>query len=155
MVVYNAQQNKIISEMYDLPDFLFFNTLYHHSYSPFYVYDNKVHFTQSYNGDVFTIENNSLAPKYRWDFGEKNFDITNLEDKPIEYYMKYTRTTGSQYANTFITYGENSKFYMTTFFFNNKTFSLVYDKKSGNSSIFNSFKEGHKCIPIYVDEEAI
>lgn len=57
MVVYNIVQRKIISELYDLPKFLLFNTFYHHTYSPFYICEGKVHFVQSYNGDVFTFEN--------------------------------------------------------------------------------------------------
>lgn len=102
MVVYDIREKKIRSEMYNLPKFIFFNTPYHHSASPFYVYDGKVHFVQAYNGDIFTVENNLLVPKYFWDFGEQNFDISKLEEKPIEYYLKYVRSTGSKYANIFI-----------------------------------------------------
>lgn len=155
MVVYDIRQKKIVSEMYNLPEFLFSNTSYHHSYSPFYVYDGKVHFVQAYNGDVFTLENNSLVPKYLWDFGKQNFDISGLEEKPIEYYIKYGRSTGAKYANIFISYGENSRYYLTEFFFNNKICSLIFDKQTKKSSVFNTFKEGHRCIPSFVDKDAV
>lgn len=44
-----------------------------------------MHFVQSYNGDVFTFENNSLVPKYHWDFGKQNFDISGLKDESYEF----------------------------------------------------------------------
>lgn len=154
MVVYDIRKKTIISEMYDLPEFLFFNTPYHHSFSPFYIYNEQVHFVQAYNGDVFTIENNSLVPKYSWDFGEQNFDILELEDKPIEYYLKYTRSIGSRHANIFIGFGENTRYYMTRFCYDNKAVCGVYDKVSKQFFAFNTFKEGHRWLPNIVDEDA-
>ena len=155
MVVYNIVQRKIISELYDLPKFLLFNTFYHHTYSPFYVCEGKVHFVQSYNGDVFTFENNSLIPKYHWDFGEQNFEISDLKDEPMEYYFKYARTVGAKYANIFVSYGENSRYYITDFAYDNKYWTLIYDKQSKEPVVFNAFKEGHECIPSFVDESGV
>lgn len=155
MVVYDIDQKKIISEMYDLPRFLFFKTFYHHTYSPFYIYENKVHFVQSYNGDVFTFENNSLVPKYHWDFGKQNFDISGLKDESYEYYNKYARTVGAEYANTFISYVENSRYYVTRFAYDNKFWTLMYDKQSKKHVAFNTFIEGHHCIPSLIDESGI
>lgn len=155
MVVYNIVQRKIISELYDLPKFLLFNTFYHHTYSPFYICEGKVHFVQSYNGDVFTFENNSLIPKYHWDFGEQNFEISDLKDEPMEYYFKYARTVGAKYANIFVSYGENSRYYITDFAYDNKYWTLIYDKQSKEPVVFNAFKEGHECIPSFVDESGV
>lgn len=155
MVVYDIDQKKIISEMYDLPRFLFFKTFYHHTYSPFYIYENKVHFVQSYNGDVFTFEHNSLVPKYHWDFGKQNFDISGLKDESYEYYNKYARTVGAKYANTFISYVENSRYYVTRFAYDNKFWTLIYDKQSKKHMVFNTFIEGHRCIPSLIDESGI
>lgn len=155
MVVYNIVQRKIISELYNLPKFLLFNTFYHHTYSPFYVCEGKVHFVQSYNGDVFTFESNSLIPKYHWDFGEQNFEISDLKDEPMEYYFKYARTVGAKYANIFVSYGENSRYYITDFAYDNKYWTLIYDKQSKEPVVFNAFKEGHECIPSFVDESGV
>ena len=155
MVVYDIVQRKIISELYDLPKFILFNTFYHHTYSPFYVCDGEVHFVQSYNGDVFTFERNSLIPKYHWDFGEQNFEISDLKDEPMEYYFKYARTVGAKYANIFVSYGENSRYYITDFAFDNKYWTLIYDKQSKEPVVFNAFKEGHECIPSFVDESGV
>ena len=155
MVVYNIVQRKIISELYDLPKFLLFNTFYHHTYSPFYICEGKVHFVQSYNGDVFTFENNSLICQYHWDFGEQNFEISDLKDEPMEYYFKYARTVGAKYANIFVSYGENSRYYITDFAYDNKYWTLIYDKQSKEPVVFNAFKEGHECIPSFVDESGV
>ncbi len=156
MVAYDIKQNKIVSELYDKPTFIFFSTLYHHSYNPFYLFKDKVHFVQSYNGDVFTFEDGKLSPKYQWNFGKYNFDIAGLEDnKDIPYYMDHYKTIGSQYATIFIAYVENTRYYMTRFNFHKKICSLIYDKKKNNYVVFNSFKEGHRLIPTFIDESAV
>lgn len=155
MLAYDAEKKEIVSEMYNLPRFIFFNTFYHHSYTPFYLLDNRIHFIQAYNGDVFTFENNALLPKYKWDFGEQNFEISNLEDKPIEYYMRYDNSVGSKYANTFVSYGENSKYFLTNFSYNHKLCTLIYDKQKKKCITFNAFAEKHRLIPGSVNEEAV
>lgn len=156
MVIYDVDQKKIVSEMYDLPKFLFFKTFYHHTYSPFYIYEDKVHFVQAYNGDVFTLEDNySLVPKYHWDFGEQNFDISGLKDESYQFYIKYAHTVGAKYANTFISYIENSHYYVTGFTYNNNNWTLMYDKQSKKHVLFDTFKEGHRCIPALIDESGI
>lgn len=155
IVCYDMNEKKIVSEGYDLPKFLFFNTPYHHMFSPFYLCGEQVCFVQGYNGDVFTVEKDgSLSPRYLWDFGEYNFDISGLEEKPIEYYVQYARTDGSKYVNTFVAYGENSSYYMTRFKFKNKMYHLVLDKKDGSYKVFRTFKENVVCFPIAVDEDA-
>lgn len=156
MVVYNVKENKIVSELYDIPEFVLFSTLYHHSYTPFYTFEDKIHFVQGYNGDVFTFEDGKLVPKYQWNFGKYNFDIAGLEEnKDILYYMEHYKTIGSQYATIFIAYVESTRYYMTQFDFQKKMCTLIYDKKNNRSVVFNSFKEGHRLIPTYIDETAV
>lgn len=156
MVVYNVKENKIISELYDIPKFVLFSTFYHHSYTPFYTFENKVHFVQGYNGDVFTFEDGKLIPKYQWNFGKYNFEIKDLEEnKDIPYYMEHYKTIGSRYATVFIAYVENSRYYITQFSFNKKICILIYDKKKNSYAVFNSFKEGHRLIPTFIDESAV
>lgn len=156
MVVYNVKENKIVSELYDIPKFVLFSTFYHHSYTPFYTFEDKIHFVQGYNGDVFTLEDGKLLPKYQWNFGKYNFDIADLEEnKDIPYYMEHYKTIGSQYATIFIAYVENTRYYMTQFDFQKKMCTLIYDKKNNRSVVFNTFKEGHRLIPTYIDESAV
>lgn len=156
MVAYNVKDHKIISELYDIPKFVLFSTFYHHSYTPFYTFEDKIHFVQGYNGDVFTFEDGELLPKYQWNFGKYNFDIADLEkDKDIPYYMEHYKTIGSQYATVFISYVENTRYYMTQFDFHKKICSLIYDKRKNTYVVFNSFKEGHRLIPTFIDESAV
>lgn len=155
ILCYDLHKEKTVSESYDLPEFLFFNTPYHHSYSPFYLCGDQLCFVQGYNGDVFTVEGaGKLSPRYQWDFGEYNFDISKLEDRSIEYYVKYARTIGSKYVNTFVAYGENSTYYMTRFKFRNTLYHLIFNKRDKSCKIFNSFKENCMCFPFVVDDFA-
>lgn len=156
MVAYNVKDHKIVSELYDIPKFVLFSTFYHHSYTPFYTFEDKIHFVQGYNGDVFTFEDGELLPKYQWNFGKYNFDIADLEkDKDILYYMEHYKMIGSQYATVFIAYVENTRYYMTQFDFHKKICSLIYDKRKNTYVVFNSFKEGHRLIPTFIDESAV
>ena len=73
----------------------------------------------------------------------------------MEYYFKYARTVGAKYANIFVSYGENSRYYITDFAYDNKYWTLIYDKQSKEPVVFNAFKEGHECIPSFVDESGV
>ena len=44
---------------------------------------------------------------------------------------------------------------MTQFDFHKKICSLIYDKKKNTYVVFNSFKEGHRLIPTFIDESAL
>lgn len=154
MLVYNVQRNEILTEMYDIPRFILFNTIYHHSYSPFYVLNNQIHFVQGYNGDVYTIGKESMDLKYHWDFGKQNFSIEGLPERNMEYYLKYMRTTGAKYANAFTAYGENSHYFITYFLYNQKTYTLIYDKQQKEAKIFNQFQEGNRVSLFFLDEKA-
>lgn len=156
ILLYDAQRDRLIAEAYNIPKFIFFNTPYHHSYSPFYIYADTICFVQAYNGDVFSINNDGeLKPRYLWDFMEYNFDISTLKEESIEFYVAHRRTVGSNYATCFLSYGENSKYYITSFSLRKKTYHLIIDKKKGKSIIFNTFKEGGVCFPVFMDESAL
>lgn len=155
MLVYNAKRNEILTEMYDIPRFILFKTIYHHSYSPFYVLNNQIHFVQGYNGDVYTIGKEGMELKYHWDFGKQNFSIEGLPERDIEYYLKYMHTTGAKYANAFTAYGENSRYFITYFLYNHKTYTLIYDKQQKEAKIFNQFQEGNRVSFRFLDEKAL
>lgn len=153
---YDTTKKSIIAENYDLPRFLFFHTPYHHTFTPFYLYNDTVHFVQGYNGEVFTADSiGNFKVKYNFNFGEYNFDISNLKDKDVKYYITHAHTIGTKYANRFIAYGENSKYYISRFSFNKRLCHLLLDKKKGNSFYFNRLKEDCLCFPLYMDEYAL
>ncbi len=156
MVWHDVQENRIMAENYNLPTYLFFHTSYHHSFTPFYCFQDTVHFVQAYNGDVLTVNNKGgLTPKYQFDFGEYTFDISDLKEESLQYYVIHARTTGAKYVNRFIVYGENSNYYITRFKFHNRLYHLLLDKKNKKISIFKRFKEDCLCFPLYMDEECL
>lgn len=156
LLIYDRKEDKIVSETYSIPEFIFFNTPYHHSYSPFYVYADTVCFVQSYNGDVFWMgQDGELTPRYLWDFMDYNFDISTLKEETIEFYVKHQRTVGANYATSFLSYGENSKYYITSFRLRKKIHHLIIDKANGKHLVFNTFKEGGVCFPLSMDETAV
>lgn len=156
MIWYDVNKKSLFAENDDLPKFLFFNTPFHHTYTPFYCINDTAHFVQAYNGEVFTADNEgNLMNKYKFNFGEYNFDISRLEDKDLKYYMTYTATVAYKYANRFIAYGENSKYYIARFNFNRKLSHLVMNKKTGKTFYFTKLKEDCLCFPLYMDEEAL
>lgn len=153
MAIYNIEKDKITSELYNIPKFLLSKTLYHHTYSPFYILDDKVHFIQGYDGKVFTLEGNQLSEKYCWDFGAQNFKLENLPpDKDIRFYFNWDKTVGKNYATCFVKYAENSKYYMTQYRFNGKNHHLIYDKEDKKTLIFTAFQEGNFSTPTIMDE---
>lgn len=156
MLWYDADKQEVYAENYNIPKFIFFNTPYHHTWSPFYVYNDTVHFVQAYNGDVFTIDTiGNLTLKYHFDFGRYNFDISDLPEKDIKYYIRHKATEGANYANRFITYGENSHYYICGFSFKNRFYQLVLNKKTKEVFTFQQYKEGCYAFPMYMDEEAL
>lgn len=154
MVIYNFEKNKITSELYDIPEFLLFKTFYHHVYSPFYVFADKVHFVQAYDGKVFILEKNKLSEKYYWDFGANNFNLQNLPpDNDIKFYFNWDKTIGKNYATCFVKYAENKKYYMTQYRFNGKKHHLIYNKEDKSTLTFTSFQEGNFSTPTFMDEK--
>lgn len=61
------------------------------------------------------VKTERLTPRYFWDFMDYNFDISTLKEEPIEFYVKHQSTVGANYATSFLSYGENSKYYITSF----------------------------------------
>lgn len=156
MLWYDVDKQEVYAEDYDIPSFIFFNTPYHHTWSPFYVYNDTVHFVQGYNGDVFTVDTiGNLTLKYHFDFGKYNFDISDLPEKDIKYYIRHKATEGANYANRFITYGENSRYYICSFSFKNRFYQLVLNKETKEVFTFQQYKEGCYAFPMYMDEEAL
>lgn len=156
MFGYSSAQRKIISEYCDIPEFIFYNTPYHHSFSPFYAYGDSVRFVQAYNGDVFSLnKDGSINGRYIWDFGKYNFDIFSLKEESVEYYVNHSRNIGANYATMFLAYGENRNYYLTRFNFRNRFYHLIYDKRDGKLYVFNSFNERNLCFPVFVDDQAL
>lgn len=154
MLWYDVAKDKLIAEDYDLPEFLFFNTPYHHSYTPFYVFNDTVHFVQAGDGKVFVADTiGGLKQKYNFDFGEYNFDLSTLKEEPIEFYIQHSHSIGAKYANRFLAYGENSKYYLSRFRFQKGLQHLLLGKQENKAIAFGRTKEKCLFMPVYMDEE--
>lgn len=111
---------------------------------------------QAYNGEVYVADRNGgLNSKYSFDFGKYNFDISDLQEEPIEYYVRHSHSIGTKYANRFIAYGENSRYYISRFAFWKSLYHLVVDKQNGNIMTFRKLKEKCLCFPVCMDETAL
>lgn len=156
MLWYDTDKQDVYAENYSIPEFIFFKTPYHHTWSPFYVYNDTVHFVQAYNGDVFTVDTiGNLTLKYHFDFGKYNFEISNLPEKDIKYYIQHKAAEGANYVNRFITYGENSRYYICGFSFKKRFYQLVLNKETKAVFTFQQYKEGCYAFPMYMNEEAL
>lgn len=156
---YSKLNKQIIKTNYDLPEWFCRNSTFTPvSRSPFYVYNDSLFFNQIYNGNVYNININesNLKLRYSWDFGEYNFNISDLPtDKPFEYYLDLNKKISNKYAVLFQVYSENSNYFFSRFKFKNRYKHLVYDKKNKKYSLFEKYIEGLQCIPQWIDEQAI
>lgn len=156
MIWYDALKEQVYKEDYDLPSFLFFKTPYHHTFSPFYLYGDTVHFVQGYNGEVFVADSlGTLSSKYHFDFGKANLLLSDLPDKDIKYNIRHRHAEGTKKATCFITYGENSHYYICSFSYQNRPMHLIVDKREGKVCSFSYYEENCSSFPFYMDEEAL
>jgi hypothetical protein len=141
-----------------LPKWVARKTTFSFSKNPFYVYNDSLCFEQPYNGDVFTISPSDyeLMPRYFWDFGQYNFDISVLpQNESINFYLDLSKKISMNYAVLFQIYKENSLYYMTRFKHKNRYKHLIFNKKTSSYLLFGKFKEGGQCLPQWIDEDAV
>jgi hypothetical protein len=156
MFFFSRSRQKVIDECFPRPDFIYTETMFKHTNSPFYVWNNDVCFYDGANGDIFTVdpENLRLKPRYQWDFGTHNFDVSLLpKDRDKRYYMEYSGYGNNQYAFHFILNAENDRYVIVRFMFGRKHRTIVYNKQSEKYLIFHEFKEGFQCAPCFMSNE--
>lgn len=162
MLFFSKKDKKILAKSYDFPDFIITKTLFKHSNNPFHIYKDTVRFYQAYNGDIFDLDatNYSLKPRYQWDMGKHNFDISTLSVpdnlshvETLKYFMNLYAKENHKYAINFLLNRENDKYFMARFTFKGMHRSLVYNKVDGSYKLFHKFKEGFQCVPYFMDNE--
>jgi hypothetical protein len=156
MFFFSRSKKKIIAECFSRPEFVYTKTVFHHTDSPFYVYNNNVYFYDAANGDIFAIDTVEmmLKPRYQWDFGKHNFDVSLLpDDRDSQYYMEFLHYGNTKYAFSFILNAENDNYVITRFRFQNKHRTIIYNKHTKNYLFFHEFIEGFQCCPIFLTNE--
>ena len=157
LVYYNRTNNSIINSIYELPTYIYDSPLGFNT-TPFYFYNDTVRLLQGYNGDVFSLcparEKLSMLKYVEWDFGINKFSYQQIEAKTnIVDYINECSNVSKQTPLGFLSYGENNKYLFTQFWYAGKPVSMIYNKKNGESEIFESFKGGIKFSFFHVDDE--
>jgi hypothetical protein len=160
ILFYSKKQGKIINEAYPVPDFVFQKTPFNYGYPPFFVYRDNLCFFKGINGDVYTIdpETMELKLRYQWNFEEYNFDISLLDDndsKDRNYYEDFFRYGNDKYVFCFFMKGENDNYFITSFLFRQKVMHIIYNKNNKKYLLFNYFSEGGDCVPYFINNEYI
>ena len=112
------------------------------TYGPFYTYNGQRNFFTLYGNMIYHLEKDSLKPKYKIDFGEKNFDST-LYDKPLELSAYMENGEYNLLGSVF----ETDVFLLFSFY-NSKNptgIKCYFDKRSRNSYSGVAFKVGENA----------
>jgi hypothetical protein len=156
---FSKKQGQMVNETFPLPDFVYKKTMFHHTYPPFYVYRNDLCFYDAANGDVYTIDSETmkLKPRYQWDMGKYTFDISLIndnDDRDKMYYLDFFQYD-NRYAYCFLYNVENDNYFITTFRFRQKFMTVIYNKNTKKHLLFTEFLEGGKCTPNLITDEYI
>ncbi len=156
---YSKKQNKYIASTYKFDPDVIGKSGICHNFTPFYMYNDVVRFSQGYNGDIFTVNDSKLRLDltYSWDFGENTIDESVVFPfrEEMTYYRELRRKGSYKYAMGFTANGENDNYFITNFLFKGKSHSLILDKKENKTYVFDSFKEGVNCSPYLVNNTAM
>jgi hypothetical protein len=154
---FSKKQGKTVGETFPLPDFVHKKTMFHHTYPPFYVYRDSLCFYDAANGNIYTIdpETMTLKPRYQWDMGKYTFDISLINDNESKDKISYLDfyNNDNRYAYCFIFNVENDKYVITTFRFRQKFMTVIYNKNTKKHLLFTEFIEGVKFMPHFVTDE--
>ena len=154
MLIYSKSQDVIVKEVYPMPDFIFRKTVWHHANNPFYRLDDNLNFVQTYNGTVFRVAlQGSLEERYCWDFGRHNFLIERLpQNEEMNWYLNFRNHEAPKYATQFLYNSENHRYFMNRFAHDNKYYNLIYDKKTQECHLINTFREHLLLVPQKMDD---
>ena len=157
MSFYSRSERKVIHKAYDIDEYYHKNTSHKEITNPFYCYNDTICFVQAYNGQVFQINSDfTLQERYKWDFGESNFDLSKIEKgKDIMYHYLNSEKENGNFAVKFIANGENHDYVSTYFRWRKKRLTLLLDKKIEEIKILSKFQEGFQAIPFVVNDDAM
>lgn len=156
--IYEANNDKIIKANYELPKWITNTTYASTSRSPFYVYDDSLFYTHIFNGEVFNIDpiDYKLETRYKWDFGENTLLLSDIPaDKDIEFYFNLTRELSNRFAEKFLVYQENSRYYFTRFKYKRKYKHIILDKTNNEVKLFDNFIEDVQLTPQHITDDAL
>ena len=145
ILFYNRTDNLVTDSLYEMPRYIY-NTLLGYNASPFYLYNDTVHFLQGYDGSQFTLTINdgkgAMSLCSKWNFGMESFSYNELEpNKSIPDYIKDCKRFSKSKPLGFFSCLENDRYIMANFWYKETPITLIYDKNNGNNVIIEEFKE--------------
>ena len=140
LIYYSREEERIVKEEYQVPDFIVRETPLISSYSPFSTYNGKVTFFQGFTDTIYEFRDTNLSPRYIWDHGEYNLKINKIAmDKTIRYYTNFLRSSNFVYG--YYCYGENDDYIITRFIHKNRWNFLFRSKKNNQNILVSKFQE--------------
>lgn len=153
---YSRALDKIVKKEFRFPEKILSTPLVSSTSSPFSQNGDHTTFFQGFTNDIYDIDTSGLKFRFRWDFGEHNFDYRNLkEGKDPMYYVALLRN--GNMANSFYSFQENQSIIMTRFIFDKQWVTLIYNKTNGESTIIRRFTEDimPPSFPVLSEEEIL
>ena len=98
---------------------------------PFYTFNNQIHFTYNFKNEVYIVNNEGLALKYKFDFNGKNFRYSSIQKKDglYDYVLKGTYWTINQVCESddmlSFTFSDNSDKTIYTGFYSKRTGNVI------------------------------
>lgn len=136
-----------------------------------YKFQNKIYFTPSIERNVYEVVSDSLQIAYTWDFGEDNYDASDVRSQldglthvdKEEHWTEMRKTGAVPY--TLLRQGQTNRYYFTNILgvlgeyddkgYAKNYFSLLYDKETSKSYYFKKTTEGFAIRPDMFTEDAI
>lgn len=152
---YSRSQDKIIKKEFHFPETILSTPLISHNSSPFSQYGDHTIFFMGFSNNIYDIDTSGLRFRFRWDFGEHNFDYRDLpEGKDPMYYLALLKNGNKAFS--FYSYQENQGIIMTRFIFDKQWITLIYDKTKRDYTVVKRFTEDIVFPPFPVlNEEGI
>jgi len=144
---YSISKKKVFNIQHELPDYLYRHLPISNKNSPFQLIRGELRLFEPFSNNIYTLKNELFIPKYMWNFGKYNFDITSVDpNRDGKFYQKYFEDNDC--IHLFVSYTENNSMVITQFKYQKYMYSLVYLKKNRNYVILDKFKEG-VLYPLY------
>ncbi len=153
---YSRSQDKILKKEFHFPETILSTPLIANNSSPFIKHGDQTTFFLGFSNEIYDIDTSGIRLRFRWDFGEHNFDYRDLpEDKDPLYYVALLKS--GNMAHSFYSYQENQHIIMTRFAFDKQWVTVIYNKTNGESTIIRRFTEDimPPSFPVLSEEEIL
>lgn len=136
-----------------IPEYIPTKTSFNPGNTVFFESGEEICYRQVFSNKIYVYKNKSMKVKYYWDFGAYNFEIDRElpEGKEKDFYRNYF-TQNDTKAYFFFDHFENDNIILTRFLFKNHQNyqSLLLDKKSKKTQLFDTFREMEIFFPSFI-----